>query len=101
MEHTENSFTVLKKHEEQIESSLHGNVIGLQQLCQNNSDNRPYFTYEVLDKDNNIIGGRLIYELKEPNKALELWDKFINDDLKSSDYSMTKQELIQPRKHKM
>lgn len=101
MEHTENTFVVLKKHEEQIQSSLHGNVIGLQQLCQNKSDKTHYFTYEVLDQNGSVIGGRLIYELKEPNKSLELWEKFINDDLSPIDYTMTKQELVQTRKLKM
>lgn len=102
MEHTENTFVVLKKHEEPIESSLHGKVMAVQQLCQNNNDKAHYFTYEVVDKEGSIVGGRLIYEFKNPNKALEQWNSYINDELiLSSDFKVVKQELFQPRKPKI
>jgi hypothetical protein len=99
MEHKENSFTILKKHESPMESSIHGKMTEVLQLCQNNSNKAHYFTYEVLDNEGAIIGGRLIYEFKNPNKALEEWDNYINENLKpSDDFKVTKQELFSNKK---
>lgn len=99
MKHKENSFTVLKKCESTIESSINGKMMEVYQLCQNNLNKAHYYTYEVLDSEGSIIGGRLIYEFKDPNKALEEWGDYINGDLENSDdFKVSKQELFQNKK---
>lgn len=95
MEHEENSFVVLKKAEEPMHSSIHGAMTEVLQLCQNKSTKAHYYTYEVLDNKGSIIGGRLIYEFKDPNKALEQWENYIAGELeKSDDFIVVKQELF-------
>lgn len=99
MEHTDNNFIVLKKHECPMESSINGNMMEVYKLCQNSSSKAHYYTYEVLDNEGSIIGGMLLYEFKKPNQALEEWNNYINGDLKNSDdFTVSKQELFQSRK---
>lgn len=99
MENNESNFTVLKRYEDKAESSLYGNMMQVYQLCQNQVDKSYYFTYEVLDDEGSIIGGRLTYNFKKPNQALEDWDKYINGELENSDdFTITKQEFFQSRK---
>lgn len=99
MEQKENDFIVLKKDETPMESSINGKIMAVSQLCKNNSNKFHYFTYEILDNEGAIIGGKLIYEFKDPNQALEEWDNFITENLKpSSDFTVSKQEIFQSKK---
>jgi hypothetical protein len=73
-----NNFSVIKKHENPIHSSVTGNMTELLQLCQNDVTQENFYTYEVLDSSGSIMGGRLFYHFKNSEDALKQWDTFIH-----------------------
>jgi hypothetical protein len=94
-----NNFSVIKKHENSIHSSVNGNMIELLQLCQNNVTQEHFYTYEVLDSKGNMIGGRLHYQFDSSEQALEQWDSFTSSEGLASNIkvSITK-EFVTPVK---
>jgi hypothetical protein len=84
-----NNFSVIKKHENSIHSSVNGNMIELLQLCQNNVTQEHFYTYEVLDSKGDIIGWRLHYTFDNPHQALEQWDNFISSEGLDSNVKVT------------
>lgn len=94
-----NEYTVLKSHQDTISSSVRGDMTELLQLCQHNVTQEHFYTYEVLDANHDIIGGRLFYQFNNPHQALDEWDNFIQDGLKANaGFTITKQEFVSDRK---